>query len=266
MTDVVQRRRMIDEGAAPDEVKRVERQKLEALLAICETAGCRRQAILGHFGEAHGGQCGNCDTCLSPVARYDGTEIAIKALAAIFRTGQRFGAAHIVNVLTGKPTEQVVKFGHEKQKVFGAGNELDNRGWQSVLRQLSSAGLVLVDHAGHGALVLAEEARAVFRHERQVMLRVDQPKAASVRRSLQKAVELPPEQAKLFDALRAERRRLAEAQGVPPYVIFHDSTLRALAVAQPRSSGEMADLPGIGAAKLDRYGAAFLAVIAAEAR
>ena len=266
MTDVVQRRRMIDEGAAPDEVKRVERQKLEALLAICETAGCRRQAILGHFGEAHGGQCGNCDTCLSPVARYDGTEIAIKALAAIFRTGQRFGAAHIVNVLTGKPTEQVVKFGHEKQKVFGAGNELDNRGWQSVLRQLSAAGLVLVDHAGHGALVLAEEARAVFRHERQVMLRVDQPKAASVRRSLQKAVELPPEQAKLFDALRAERRRLAEAQGVPPYVIFHDSTLRALAVAQPRSSGEMADLPGIGAAKLDRYGAAFLAVIAAEAR
>jgi ATP-dependent DNA helicase RecQ len=265
MADVVQRRRMIEEGNAPDAVKRVERQKLEALLAICETTSCRRQAILGHFGEQHDGGCGNCDTCLSPVAAYDGTEVAIKALAAIFRTGQRFGAAHVVNVLTGKATEQVLRFGHEKQKVFGAGSELDGRGWQSVLRQLSAAGLVLVDHAGHGALVLSEGAGAVFKRERQVMLRVDRPKKKdAVRRSLQQAVELPPQDAKLFEALRAERRRLAEAQGVPPYVIFHDSTLKALAVARPRSLADMDEVPGIGAAKRDRYGKMFLAVIAAE--
>src|SRR6185437_13069557 len=207
---------------------------------------------------------GNCDTCLSPVASYNGTEVAIKALAAIFRTGQRFGAAHIVNVLTGKRTEQVTRFGHDAQKVFGAGQEFDSKGWQSVLRQLTAAGLIVVDHAGHGALVLSEAARAVFKHERTVQLRVDQPKAETVKRSLQKAVELPPQDAKLFEALRAERRRLAEAQGVPPYVIFHDATLRALAVARPRSSGEMATISGIGDAKLSRYGAAFLAVIAAE--
>src|SRR6185437_3182482 len=183
---------------------------------------------------------GNCDTCLSPVASYNGTEVAIKALAAIFRTGQRFGAAHIVNVLTGKRTEQVTRFGHDAQKVFGAGQEFDSKGWQSVLRQLTAAGLIVVDHAGHGALVLSEAARAVFKHE------------------------LPLQDAKLFEALRAERRRLADAQGVPPYVIFHDATLRALAVARPRSSGEMATISGIGDAKLSRYGAAFLAVIAAE--
>ncbi|HVW94294.1 MAG TPA: DNA helicase RecQ [Devosia sp.] len=263
MADVVQRRRMIDEGGAPEEIKQVERRKLEALLALCETAGCRRQAILRHFGEEHAGGCGNCDTCLSPVSSWDGTEAAITLMAAIYRTGQRFGAGHIIDVLLGRTTEKVTRFGHEKQKVFGAGRELDAKTWQSVLRQVTAAGLVLVDHASHGALVLGEDARAVFRRERQVVLRRDQPRRASeTKRALRAAVELPAEEQRLFDALRAERARLAREQGVPPYVIFHDSTLKAMALARPKTLGEMASLPGVGQAKLDRYGAAFLAAIA----
>src|SRR6185312_14765834 len=161
MADVVQRRRMIEEGNAPDEVKRVEHQKPEALLAICETTGCRRQAILAHFGDRHPGDCGNCDTCLSPTSTWDGTEAAIKAMAAIYRTGQRFGARHIIDVLTGHETEKVAQYGHDKQPVFGAGKDIDISGWRSVLRQITAAGLVLVDHGAHGALVLGEGARAV---------------------------------------------------------------------------------------------------------
>jgi len=262
--DVVQRRRMIDDGNAPDEVKRVERGKLEALLALCETTGCRRQAILRHFGEAHAGACGNCDTCLSPIASWDGTEAAIKAMAAIYRTGQRFGAGHIVDVLLGRETEKVTRFGHEQQPVFGAGKDIDAKGWQSVLRQITALGLVMVDSAGHGALTLGEGARDVFKHERQVMLRRDRPaKEREVRRSLAKAFELPTGAAKIFEALREERVRLARQQGVPPYVIFHDATLRAMALQRPRSAEQLLGLPGIGRAKVDRYGKSFLAVIAA---
>ncbi|HEV7719042.1 MAG TPA: DNA helicase RecQ [Arsenicitalea sp.] len=262
MADVVQRRRMIDEGAAPDEVKRVERTKLNALLGVCETADCRRKTILAHFGEAHSGQCGNCDTCLSPVATWDGTDAAVKAMAAIYRTGQRFGAGHVVDVLMGKATEKVERFGHDKQAVFGAGKDIDSKGWQSVLRQITASGLVVVDHAAHGALTLGEEARAVFRGERKVILRKDRPKKErDVRRSLQAAIELPAETQAIFDALRAERTRIARQQGVPPYVVFQDATLRAMAVSQPRSIDDMIALPGIGQAKLERYGSAFLAVL-----
>ncbi len=198
MADVVQRRRMIDEGGAPEEVKRLERAKLEALLAVCETAGCRRQALLAHFGEAHAGGCGNCDTCLSPVDSWDGTEAAITAMAAIYRTGQRFGAGHVIDVLTGKRTEKTTRFGHDQLPVFGAGGDTDARTWQSVLRQLIAAGLVLVDHGRHGALVLGEGARAVFRRERSVLLRKG-----------------PPEKGRGGPALAAAGRRPA-ARGGPP--------------------------------------------------
>jgi len=267
MADVVQRRRMIDEGGAPEEIKRIERGKLNALLGICETASCRRQAILAHFGETHAGNCGNCDTCRSPVATWDGTDAAVKALAAIFRTGQRFGAGHIVDVLVGKETEKVTRFGHHTQKVFGAGKDLDARTWQSVLRQLTASGFILIDHEAHGALTLSEEARPVFRGERKVTFRQDRPKkAADVRRSLRSTVfDMPPEAASLFDALRAERLRLAKLQGVPPYVVFHDSTLQAMALVRPGSISDLGVLPGVGHSKLERYGEAFLAVIANHA-
>jgi ATP-dependent DNA helicase RecQ len=263
MADVVQRRRMIEEGNAPDEIKRVENGKLNALLGICETAECRRRGILAHFGEAHPGSCGNCDTCLSPVATWDGTDAAIKALAAIYRTGQRFGAVHVIDVLTGKSTERTRSFGHDNQPVFGAGKDIDARVWQSVIRQLTASGLIVVDHAGHGALKLSEEARPVFKGERKVTLRTDRPKrSAEVRRALQRVVDLPPAAHALFDALRAERSRIAKSQGVPPYVVFQDVSLRAMATERPDTLDTLIGLPGIGQAKLERYGAIFLAVIA----
>ena len=267
MADVVQRRRMIDEGNAPDEVKRLEHGKLNALLGVCETAECRRKAILSHFGEAYPGNCGNCDTCRSPVETWDGTEAAIKALAAVYRTGMRFGAAHVIDVLMGKSTEKVERFGHHKQAVFGQGSDLDARTWQSVIRQLTASGLIVVDHAAHGALTLGEGARAVFRHERPVILRKDRPKKATdVRRQLANAVQLPEPAMSVFNALREERLRIAKQQGVPPYVIFHDATLKAMALATPRHPHDMLNLPGVGQAKLDRYGDAFLRVLAQVAR
>jgi ATP-dependent DNA helicase RecQ len=267
MADVVQRRRMIDEGQAPDEIKRVEHGKLNALLGVCETAECRRRAILSHFGEAHPGNCGNCDTCRSPVESWDGTEAAIKALAAIYRTGMRFGAAHVIDVLMGKATEKVERFGHQNQKVFGQGNDLDAKVWQSVIRQLTASGLIVVDHANHGALTLGEGAHAVFKHERTVTLRKDRPKkSVEVRRQLANAVIIPEHARPLFEALREERLAIAKAQGVPPYVIFHDSTLKAMALAIPRHPHDMLNLPGVGQAKLDRYGEAFLAVVARQAK
>ncbi len=262
MADVVQRRRMIDEGNAPDEVKRVEHGKLNALLGVCETAECRRQAILRHFGEAHSGGCNNCDTCTSPVESWDGTEAAIKVMAAIYRTGQRFGAAHIIDVLVGKETEKVVRFGHQDQPVFGQGRELDAKSWQSVLRQLAASGLVLTDHQNHGALMLGEGARAVFKRDKSVTLRKDRPKkAVETRQRLRSATEVPAHAQPLFDALREERTRLAKQQGVPPYVIFHDSTLKAMALAQPRHRHDLLNLPGVGQGKLDRYGEPFLRVL-----
>jgi ATP-dependent DNA helicase RecQ len=263
MADVVQRRRMIDEGNAPDEIKRLEHGKLNALLGVCETPECRRKAILNHFGEAHAGHCGNCDTCRSPVESWDGTEAAIKALAAIYRTGQRFGAAHVIDVLTGKATEKVERFGHQNQAVFGQGADLDSKSWQSVIRQLTAAGLIVVDHGAHGALTLGEGARAVFKHERQVILRKDRPKKSiEVRRALARAATVPEHALPAFEALRDERTRIAKAQGVPPYVIFHDATLRAMALAMPKHPHDMLNLPGVGQAKLDRYGESFLAVLA----
>ena len=263
MTDVAQRRRMIDEGNAPEEVKRVERLKLNALLAVCETADCRRKSILAHFGEAHPGNCGSCDTCLSPVDTWDGSDAAIKAMAAIFRTGQRFGVSHIIDVLMGKETEKVTQFGHQNQPVFGQGRDLDQRSWGSVIRQLTAMGLVVVDHA-YGALQLSEEARPVFKGERKVTLRRDRPrKATETRRALQNAVSLPPAAQSLFEALRTERAALAKSQGVPPYVVFHDTTLRAMATERPQTMAELGTISGVGESKLKRYGAEFLAILKA---
>ena len=260
--DAALRRRMIDEGNAPDEIKRIEHGKLTALLAVCETADCRRKAILQHFGEAHPGGCGNCDTCRNPVETWDGTDAAIKALAAIYRTGQRFGAGHIVDVLVGKETEKALRFGHEKQKVFGQGRDIEPKAWQSIIRQLAALGLVAVNHQAHGALVLTGEAHPVFRGERKLMLRRDLPRRrAEVRRQLERTAGLTPEAAARFDALRAERARLAREQGVPPYVVFHDTTLRAMAMERPASLADMRHLPGMGEAKLRRYGEAFLLVL-----
>ncbi len=264
MADVIQRRRMIDDGGAADEIKRVERSKLNALLAICETASCRRQAILAHFGEAHAGKCGGCDTCLKPVETWDGTEAAIKALAAIYRTGERFGTGHVVDVLLGNVNEKTERFGHTTMPVFGAGNDLPARTWQSVFRQLLAMGLVRVDNEAFGALKLEAEARAVFKRERPVFFRKDRPVAE--RRSKRTAqVErrsvLSGGDGVLFEALRAERTAIARSLGVPPYVVFPDTTLIAFATERPRTHKEILNISGVGQSKLERYGDAFLDVI-----
>ncbi|ARM13260.1 MULTISPECIES: DNA helicase RecQ [Rhizobium] len=267
MADVIQRRRMIDEGNAAVEIKRVERAKLNALLAICETASCRRQAILAHFGEAHAGQCGNCDTCLKPVETWDGTEAAIKALAAIYRTGERFGAGHVIDVLVGIVNEKTERFGHVDMPVFGAGKDIPVRTWQSVCRQLLAMGLIRVDHEAYGALKLEPEARAVFKHERQVFFRKDRPaserRTKKVERSERKSA-LSGADGSLFEALRAERMAIAKSLGVPPYVVFPDTTLIAFATERPRSHKELLAISGVGQAKLERYGDAFLEIILAH--
>lgn len=266
MGDAALRRRMIEEGASPDEVKRVERTKLDALLGICETVACRRQALLAHFGEAHG-ECGNCDTCLEPAELWDGTEAARKALSAIYRTGQRYGAGHIIDVLLGNMTEKVERGRHHELPTFGVGRELDRKGWQSVFRQLAARGIIAVDHAGYSALTLEDEARPVLRGEQKVEFRRDPVSSGRRRRkdgaSAEAEVWTSPEDEMLFQALRAERLRLAKEQGVPPYVIFHDTTLREMTRRRPANEAALADIPGIGGAKIERYGGAFLAVIGA---
>ncbi|MBB2796435.1 UNVERIFIED_ORG: ATP-dependent DNA helicase RecQ [Rhizobium pisi] len=267
MADVIQRRRMIDEGNAAVEIKRVERAKLNALLAICETASCRRQAILAHFGEAHAGQCGNCDTCLKPVETWEGTDAAIKALAAVYRTGERFGAGHVIDVLVGNVNEKTERFGHVDMPVFGAGKDIPVRTWQSVCRQLLAMGLIRVDHEAYGALKLEPEARAVFKHERQVFFRKDRPaserRTKKVERSERKSA-LSGADGSLFEALRAERMAIAKSLGVPPYVVFPDTTLIAFATERPRSHKELLAISGVGQAKLERYGDAFLEIILAQ--
>ncbi|WP_245480281.1 DNA helicase RecQ [Neorhizobium sp. NCHU2750] len=269
MADVIQRGRMIDGGNSSDDVKRVERAKLNALLGICETAGCRRQAILAHFGEAHAGQCGNCDTCLKPVDTWEGTEAAIKALAAIYRTGERFGTGHVIDVLLGNDNDKTRRFGHTEMPVFGAGRDLPLKTWQSVYRQLLAAGLIRVDHDAFGALKLEPDARAVFRHEREVHFRKDRPTGRKADRTLSSSAkgarsQLDEADMGLFEALRRKRMEIAKDLSIPPYVVFADTTLVAFATLRPASHDAFLDISGVGQAKLERYGDAFLDVIRAH--
>ena len=266
--DVAKLQQMTAGSAAPEEQKRIERQKLDALLGFCEATRCRRQVLLSYFGEELAEACGNCDTCLEPVESFDGTEAAQKVLSCVYRTGQMFGAAHVIDVLLGGETERVRKFHHDRLSTYGIGGELSRNAWRSVIRQLVAQGLLTVDLEGHGGLRLGPDCRPVLRGERTVPLRRDPSwrsaprggaKAGAPRRQV--ALEDPASEA-LFQALRSKRLALAKAQGVPPYVIFHDSTLMEMATARPRSLEAFAGLGGVGQAKLQRYGQAFLAAIA----
>lgn len=269
MADVIQRGRMIDNGTSGDDVKRVERAKLNALLAICETAGCRRQAILAHFGEEHAGHCGNCDTCIKPVDTWDGTEAAIKALAAVYRTEERFGTGHLIDVLLGNDNEKTRRFGHVDMPVFGAGKDLAQKTWQSVYRQLLAAGLVRVDHQAFGALKLEPSARDVFRHERTVRFRKDPVTGRKTARGQTAGSKNPRSQlgetdAVLFEALRKMRMTIAKDLAIPPYVVFADATLIAFATQRPTTHDALLGVSGVGQAKLERYGDAFLDIIRAH--
>ena len=245
--------------------RHVDRQKLEALLGYCETTRCRRQVLLGYFGEELPEACGNCDVCLERPSSFDGTDLAQKALSAIYRTGQRFGAGYVVEVLRGEGNERNRRLGHDSLSVFGIGRELEPAAWRSVLRQLAAQGLVEIDVEGHGGMSLAGDCRAVLRGERRVELRRDPaaaPRAGKARTAPRLTALADPEAEGLFQRLREWRLRIARAQGVPPYVIFHDATLLAIAAARPRSRRDLEGLPGLGAAKLERYGDALLAFLA----
>ncbi len=269
MQDVTALLALLDGSNLDERQRRIERHKLNALLGFCESASCRRQVLLGYFGERDHPPCGNCDNCLRPARVWDGLVAAQKALSAVFRTGQRFGVAHLVDVLRGEVTERVQRFGHDRLKTFGVGGDLDKREWQSVFRQLVAQGHLAVDVEGHGGLHLGESAPAVLRGELPVAFRseVNEPKAKSAR-APRAARALPPNGAAapgdeaLWQALRERRLELAREQSVPPYVIFHDATLLEMVRRRPRDLGQMSTIPGIGRSKLDRYGETFLQVIA----
>ncbi len=233
--------------------------KLDALLGLAETAGCRRVRLLGYFGEASG-PCGNCDNCLAPPVTWDATDAARKALSVIYRTGQRFGAAHLIDVLRGETSERIAKWGHDRLAVHGLGKDLDEATWRSVFRQLVAQGLVSVDHEAHGALKLAEASRAVLRGEASVAMRRTVARAAKAPKVRGEAAALTPDARDLFEALRTWRLEQARTQGVPAYVILHDRTLAAIAQSRPTSLAALARIDGIGAAKLERYGEAIAAL------
>ncbi|QSX73488.1 DNA helicase RecQ [Lysobacter arenosi] len=260
--DMVNLRTMIQQGEAGEDRKRLELGKLDALLGYCESTQCRRQALLGWFGEPHPGACGNCDNCLEPPSSWDGTQAARKALSCVYRTGQRFGAGHVIDVLRGADTEKVRQWGHERVSTFAIGNDLDERQWRGVFRQLVANGLLEADVEHHGALRLTAASGPVLRGERELRFRHEAPKPARGRKSrggtTVQMIELDVDSQLRFDALRHWRAAMAREQNVPAYVIFHDSTLRAIAEAAPDDLDELGRIPGIGASKLDRYGEAVL--------
>ena len=266
IADVMSLMRLLDASEATERQRRIERQKMEALIGYCETVSCRRQVLLGYFGEGDHPPCGNCDNCRTPVPSWDGTVAAQKALSAVYRTGQRFGAQHLVDILVGKTTERVVRLKHDRLKTFGVGTELDRRGWLSVFRQLVAQGFVLPDLAGHGGLALAPTAAEILRGTRTVRFRLDPrgPTRQSPKpdRKIAEATELDPGARALWEALRAWRLEEARRQELPPYVIFHDSTLLEVARRRPISLTSLAMIPGIGANKLERYGSAIIGIVA----
>ncbi len=262
LQDVALQHSRIAESAAGDGQKRLEAQRLTALLAYCEAPRCRRQVLLDYFGEA-ATPCGNCDVCQEPPELWDGTLAAQKALSAIFRTGMRFGVAHLTDILRGKSSDKVQQWGHDRLPTFGVGADLDDHAWKSVFRQLAAAGLMHVDLAEHGALRLTDEARAVLKGERRVELRRPARRKATASKATSVASDLAAADAGLFELLRRWRSDTAREQGVPAYVILHDRTLRELAEVRPASRGHLASVSGIGAAKIERYGDELLALIAA---
>ncbi|MEI7611491.1 MAG: DNA helicase RecQ [Betaproteobacteria bacterium] len=268
LNDVVIHRQMIEGSGSPDEQKRVERQKLDAMLAYCESARCRRVVLLNYFGE-EAAPCGNCDVCIEPPQVWDGTVAAQKALSAALRTGQRFGAGHLIDILRGKATDKVKQFGHDSLPTFGVGADLDDRDWRSVFRQLLAAGLLEADVNAYGALKLTDLARPVLKGESTLTLR-----RQSARSSGKKATDSPAKKrsmpvavgdAACFEALRAWRAEKAREQGVPAYVILHDKTLQELAAQRPQSSTELLQVTGIGLAKVERYGDSLLTLFASFA-
>ncbi|MHC9086792.1 DNA helicase RecQ [Luteimonas sp. RIT-PG2_3] len=261
--DLVLLRQMIAQSESGEERKRLEHRKLDALVGYCESMRCRRQVLLANFGESYTEACRNCDNCLQPPEAWDATIAAQKALSCVYRSGQRFGAAHLIDVLRGSESERVRQFGHDRLSTYGVGTDIDANTWKGVFRQLVAHGLLEIDAEGHGALRLTEASRGVLKDAQTVMLRKVAPKSERSRgeRSAQVATSVPQEDLGLFQALRGLRARLAKEQNVPAYVIFHDSTLRDIAMQRPTTSGELGRVGGVGSGKLERYGELVLETI-----
>ncbi len=264
--DVVSMRKMLDSGDAPEQRKQVERQKLDALLGFCESTACRHQTLLRYFGEQHPGDCGQCDNCLQPVDTWDATQAAQMALSCVYRTGQRFGVVHLIDVLLGKVTPRVAQFSHQALSTFGIGKELSQQQWSSVFRQLVAGGFLEADIEAYGGLKLTTLSRPVLRSETEVWLRRDNEvvkrKVSKVGRGANaKEAYVAVSEDPLWYLLKDKRTELAREQGVPPYLIFHDSTLLEFLNRRPTNLSQMANISGVGQAKLERYGEAFLQVL-----
>jgi ATP-dependent DNA helicase RecQ len=259
LQDVIKLRQMVESSDGSEEHKRAERHRLNAMLGLCEITSCRRQSLLKYFGDILEQPCGNCDSCLEPVDTWDGTEAVRKALSAVYRTEQRFGVNHLIDVLRGGEGEKIYQFDHHRLATYGLGKDLDANQWRSVFRQLVARGYLRVDMDRFGALRLEEQCRPLLRGEETIQLRRDLPKKAGKQTT---KTSLPADiNVALWEALRERRRELAEDQGVPPYVIFHDRTLQEMCVALPQNLAQFGRLTGVGERKLDKYGADFIQVI-----
>ena len=259
LQDVIKLRQMMQSSQGSEQHKRIEQHRLNAMLGLCEITSCRRQALLDYFGEAYPEPCGNCDGCLEPAQTWDATEACRMALSAVARTGERFGVNHLIDVLKGKETDKIWQFDHHHLPTFGVGDALDNNQWRSVFRQLVGRGYLSVDLQGFGALKLQEKCRPLLRGECDISLRLDQKQKVAKR---QTKTPLPDDiNVGLWEALRNCRRELAEEQGVPPYVIFHDSTLVEMCSLAPKTLDAFSKLSGVGERKLMKYGEAFIAAI-----
>ncbi len=260
--DVIKLRQMLEMSNGDDQHKRAERHKLDAMLGLCEITTCRRQALLHYFGDDAGASCGNCDACLIPIETWDGSEAAQKALSCAYRSGQKFGVNHLIDVLLGKSTDKVLQFGHQNLGVFGLGESLDTTQWRSVFRQLVARGYLTVDVSGFGSLILTEKCRPVLKGEETLHLRKDpKPQRKSRGKSARESISFTGGDEALWQKLRRLRKQLAEEQSVPPYIIFGDQTLKELVTYQPITSTQMLNINGVGDAKLERYGDTFMEAI-----
>ena len=259
LQDVIKLRQMLEGSDGSEDHKRAEQHRLNAMLGLCEITSCRRQSLLKYFGEQLPEPCGNCDSCLEPVDTWDGTEAARKALSVVYRTGQRFGVNHLVDVLRGSEGERIYQYDHHLLPTYGVGKDLDANQWRSVFRQLVARGYLRVDMDRFGALRLEEQCRPLLRGEESIQLRRDAPRSKvkqQTRTALPDNIDVA-----LWEALRERRRELAEEQGVPPYVIFHDRTLQEMCLTLPRNATQFGRLTGVGDRKLNKYGESFIEVI-----
>lgn len=260
MNDAAMQRNFIEAGNAPSMQKRIEHQKLNALLGLCEAAGCRRQVILKYFGD-NCEPCNNCDTCLNKPETFDGTIAAQKAISCVYRTGQRFGVSYLIDVLRGQTNERVEGFGHNRISTFGIGGEFNKQEWQNIFRQLVAADLLAVDMEGHGGLKITAGGHDFLKTKKNIDLRKYTGKAKKAGKKAPAVSFGDDSDQYLYNALKAVRMELAKAQNVPPYVIFHDKTLREFAISKPRSLADMANINGVGDVKIQRYGQVFLDAI-----